>query len=159
MSTVSLNTIHTIERESNGFSLRISAYGLRTLSFLKRLNSWSFKFWFSKKLITSFDELTSLLSKINDEIETLSVDEIKELYAISSKTLKRFLSLKESLEEIGYFNNDQLKDSLTICLDKIFITEAKTKKIAKRRNNDSQSDDELKKILALRSKKAISTKI
>lgn len=160
MSTINLHTIQTIERESSSLSLRLSSVWLNTLSFLKKIHSWSFKVWFNKKLIKSFTELNVSLKYVNENFDELSMDDKKNLYEISSSTINRFVQLKELLAEVNYFDNQQLNESLNECLTTLIISEAKSKKIAKAKKIGEPKEDEreLKNILSAKSKASLSAK-
>lgn len=160
MTTINLQTIQTIERESSSYSLRWSSFWLNTLSFLKKIHSWSFKLWFNKKLIKNFTELNNLLQTVNEHFDELSKEETQELHSISSSTIKRLIQLKELLVEVNYFDNDQLNESLNKCLTTLYISEAKSKKIVKAQNRKEidHDDSELKILLSSKSKNSLSAK-
>lgn len=163
MSSITLDTIHKIERESSSFSFRLSSFWLNTMSFWKKWRSWSFKKWFNQKLICQFSDLNTSLTKVNSDLKSLSDDETKELYQISTKAIKHFIQLKELLEEVNYFDNRELNTTLNNCLNTLFITEAKTKKNAKSKVDslrvDSKHEDDLKNLLSAKSKASLVSKI
>lgn len=153
MSAISLNTIHTFERETSSF--RLSLTGLLG-RFSGRISPPN---WIIRKLTNWFSKLYKHTDEIQTNFNDIGQKEAKKILKISSTSIRRFIKLKEDLEKANYFDNEELKDAVKKCLKSFYLLEAKAKKATFPTVITNNAERAMKVSLSAHSKGSLVTKL
>lgn len=154
--------MNSINIEINRHAREVNNPFLHLLTYLARpfsgLRQFSLSKWLVNKLQNSLNELNLLLDEDLLEFQNLSKADGVQLFESCQKIIPSFIKFHESLLTIDFFNRPELKQALEDCMTKLYIVEAKSKKIAKQ-TQITPTERELKDSLAAHSKIALANKL